>query len=505
VARRHRAFVEATELAMLELDPQGNLLAWNRAAIAMFGHEGADHLGSSWTRLLPEGPERRSGESLMARLRDTGRSLRVELRILPQVGRSLDTEWNFVPLHDEDGRLLGHIVLVEDQTERKRTEASLRQAQKLESLGILAGGIAHDFNNLLTAIMGHADLALGKAGEGGDIARHLRQIESTARRAAELSRQMLAYSGRGPFIVRPLDLSAAVLEMMDLLQASVPKKVKLDMDLAGGLPPVNADPVQMQQALLNLVINAGEAIGDGPGHVIIRTKAETWEAEALAESFPGQVLGPGTYVRLEVEDDGEGMDAETIGRIFDPFFTTKFTGRGLGLSAMLGIARGHRAGIRVESVKGEGTTFMLLFPAGTGPAELSVEAGEPSSSRRLRGEALVVDDEEVVRDLAVLAMEAMGLRVHVAQDGLEAVERARELGHRLHLVLLDLTMPRMGGDEALRHLRDLAPALPVVLMSGYGERETLRGLSDLRPDAFLQKPFRVPELQRLVRSVVGEA
>jgi two-component system cell cycle sensor histidine kinase/response regulator CckA len=503
LARRHRAFVEATGLAMLELDPDGRMLSLNPAAQTMFGYASRESLGGHWMQVLLPPEDRPTAQSLMNHLKETGLPQRADLHLLHKDGRVLETEWHLVPLHDEDGRLLGHTAVVQDQTERKRTETSLRQAQKLESLGILAGGIAHDFNNLLTAILGHVDLALGKAGEGGDIARHLKQVESTARRAAELSRQMLAYSGRGPFVVRPLDLSASVLEMTNLLQASLPKKVKLDMDLAGGLPAVHGDPVQMQQVLLNLVINAGEAIGDQMGHVVIRTRGELWTKESLSATFPGQVLEPGNFVRLEVKDDGMGMDAETIGRIFDPFFTTKFTGRGLGLSAMLGIVRGHHAGIRVDSVKGQGTTFVLLFPAGDGKAAAPEEEIR-STVQRLRGEVLVVDDEEVVRDLAVLALEAMGLRVHVAHDGAEGVERARLLKDQLRMVLLDLTMPRMGGDEVLRHLREMAPGLPVILTSGYGERETLRGLSDLRPEAFLQKPFRVAELQRMVRKTLGE-
>ncbi|HJV22281.1 MAG TPA: response regulator [Holophagaceae bacterium] len=499
--RRHRAFLESTPLAVVDWSPEGVVLGWNPAAERTFGYPAEAILGkAAWDLLLPaEGRAR--GRKLLQQLREHPEPLKFSAQNLHQDGRLLECDWHIAPLHDEDGRLLGFTAMVLDQTERRQSEEALRLAQKLESLGVLAGGIAHDFNNLLTAILGHVDLALGKTDGTHPVAAHLHQIDTTARRAADLSRQMLAYSGRGPFQVTSLDLNRQVREMAGLLSVSVAKKVALEMDLEDPLPTVDADAAQFQQVILNLVTNASEAIGERGGRVRLRTRAANLTAEELAAEFPGQVLAPGPYVRLEVEDDGCGMDAETIGRIFDPFFTTKFTGRGLGLSAMLGIVRGHRAGIRVESRPEQGTTFTLIFPAGEAAPAAEPPRVQPEANS-LSGRVLVVDDEEIVRDLAEIALESLGLEVMLAKDGLEAVAMVELHGPRLDLLLMDLTMPRMDGAEAFRIIRALHPRLPVILTSGYTEAESLRAMAGLQPDAFLQKPFRVPDLQGCVASLL---
>ncbi|MBI3130979.1 MAG: PAS domain S-box protein [Acidobacteria bacterium] len=492
--RRHRAFLESTPLAVVDWNPEGVILGWNPAAERMFGYAAGEILGQAGLELLLPAAGRAWGLKRLEQMRENPEPLNLSAQNLHKDGRILECDWHLSPLHDEDGGLLGFTAMVLDQTERRQSEEALRLAQKLESLGVLAGGIAHDFNNLLTAILGHVDLALGKTDGSHPATPHLNQIDATARRAAELSRQMLAYSGRGPFHVSNLDLNRQVREMAGLLSVSVAKKVVLEVDLEDPLPGVKADAAQFQQVILNLVTNASEAIGERGGRVCVRTRSLRLETEDLASEFPGQVLEPGHYVRLEVSDDGCGMDAETIGRIFDPFFTTKFTGRGLGLSAMLGIVRGHRAGIRVDSRPGQGTTFILIFPAGEeAPAEDA--PAPPPAAHSLAGRVLVVDDEEIVRELACLALEPLGLEVLLAQDGLEAVATVELHGHHLDLLLMDLTMPRMDGAEAFRIIRALHPRLPVILTSGYTEAESLRGMEGLQPEAFLQKPFRVPDLQ----------
>ena len=356
-------------------------------------------------------------------------------------------------------------------------------------------------NNLLTAILGNTEVALNLAQDNAELRVALQRIEATTQRGSDLARQLLAYAGKAHFAIRPLDLNQIILEMGDLLSVSISKKVAIRTDLQPDLPPVEADSAQVQQVVMNLVINASEAIGDKTGTVSLRTRCLTYTKADLVATFPGQVLEPGTYVRLEVEDDGCGMDAETIGRIFDPFFTTKFTGRGLGLSAMLGIVRGHRAGIRVESLPGKGTTFILLFPAGD--VTVTMPTTRPESEQRMTGTILVVDDEGIIRDLARSALEASGFKVLEARDGLEAVELF-QAGQAVDLVLLDMTMPRMGGAEAFRLIRDLAPNVKVLLTSGYTQRESLESLADLPPDGFLQKPFRIKELVNRVRDLLRE-
>ena len=501
--RRYLAFLEATPLGVVEWDPEGRILGWNPAAESIFGYKAEEVLGQPGLELLVPALERERAVRLLEEFREDPRPRVTEVRNLHRDGRILECEWHTAPLHDADGRLLGFTSLVQDFTERRHSEEALRLAQKLESLGVLAGGIAHDFNNLLTAILGHVDLAMGKVGEGHPVVAHLNQIDATARRASELSRQMLAYSGRGPFQVASLDLNQQIREMAGLLSVSIAKKVALRLDLQDPLPRVQADAAQFQQVILNLVTNASEAIGDRGGSVLLRTRTRALDSEALAAEFPGQVLEAGSYIRLEVQDDGCGMDAETIGRIFDPFFTTKFTGRGLGLSAMLGIVRGHRAGIRVESLPGQGTTFVLLFPATEEPAPVETLDLTPEAAP-VKGSVLVVDDEEIVRDLSQMALEAIGLEVLTARDGLEAVAAVELHGPSLRMVLMDLTMPRMDGAEALRIIRAMQPRLPVILTSGYTEQESLRGVEGLDPSAFLQKPFRVPDLQMRVQRMLGE-
>jgi len=501
--RRYQAFLEATPLGVVEWSPEGVVLGWNPAAVAIFGYPPEEALGRRALDFLVPPLERERASRVLEALRDDPGPRVTASRNLHRDGHLLECEWHTAPLHDDDGRLLGFTSVVQDFTERRHSEEALRLAQKLESLGVLAGGIAHDFNNLLTAILGHVDLAMGKVDHVHPVVSHLAQIDATARRASELSRQMLAYSGRGPFQVASLDLNQQIREMTGLLSVSIAKKVTLRLDLQDPLPRVQGDAAQFQQVILNLVTNASEAIGDRGGSVLLRTRAVDLEIEALVGEFPGQVLEPGSYIRLEVQDDGCGMDAETIGRIFDPFFTTKFTGRGLGLSAMLGIVRGHRAGIRVESVPGQGTTFVLLFPATEDAAPVETLDFAPEEAQ-LKGRVLVVDDEEIVRDLSQMALEAIGLEVLTARDGLEAVAAVELHGPTLRTVLMHLTMPRMDGAEALRIIRAMQPRLPVVLTSGYTEQESLRGVEGLDPSAFLQKPFRVPDLQMRVQRMLGE-
>jgi len=499
--QRNRSHLAFTPLAVIETDAAFRVREWNHAAERTFGYTREEILGQDPRLLVP--PEHQAGvdDQRQALLRsDSG--ARTTQENLTRTGQRILCDWYGSALRGEDGRFIGTILLADDVTDRHRAEGALRQTQKLESLGVLAGGIAHDFNNLLTAILGNTELALGRAQGNPLLSAALQRIEAATQRGADLARQLLAYAGKAHFAVRPLDLNALILEMGDLLAVSISKKVAIRTDLQPNLPLVEADSAQFQQVLMNLVTNASEAIGDRTGAVTLRTRSKTYTKPELVAAFPGQLLDPGPYVRLEVQDDGCGMDAETIGRIFDPFFTTKFTGRGLGLSAMLGIVRGHRAGIRVESVQDRGTTFILLFPASAAlaaPAEAESAAQRPAS-----GTVLVVDDEGIIRHLARGALEGVGYRVLEARDGLEAVEIVENSKDRIHLILLDMTMPRMGGAEAFRRIRALAPATRVLLTSGYTQKEALESLADLPPDGFLQKPFRIRELVVQVREILRD-
>ncbi|MBP1626908.1 MAG: sensor histidine kinase response regulator [Holophagaceae bacterium] len=395
----------------------------------------------------------------------------------------------------------GAIAIVEDITATKESEEALRQAQKMESLGILAGGIAHDFNNLLTAILGNLNLAQLQLDQEHPSQAYLANVEQTIQKASDLTRQMLAYSGKGRFIVKPNDLNRIIDEMAKLLRVSIPKKIEVVLDLAPSLPPVLSDAAQIQQVVMNLVTNAADAIGDQTGAIVIRSSQEGLDGNQVPSTQPGKFLAPGPYVRLEVEDNGCGMNPEVVARIFDPFFSTKHTGRGLGLSAMLGILRGHQAGLRIHSIPGKGSRFELFFPASSGSLEEGMPATEAAPSTVKDTRVLLVDDEPMIRETAAMVLTAMGMDVTTGADGEEALESFRT--QPPDLVVLDLTMPRMDGREAFRRMRDLRPEMPIIVCSGYSEQESLQDSLGNAPSAFLPKPYSIKALERIVNEVLA--
>ena len=407
-----------------------------------------------------------------------------------------------VPIRNEQG-LIRHLVgFSRDITQKKQAEAALQQASKLESLGVLAGGIAHDFNNLLTALLGNLNLAQAQLSPDSPAQDFLTNAEKTVLRAAELTKQMLAYSGKGHFVVCPHDLNQVVEEMAHLLHVSISKRITLRFNLRPSLPAVEADAAQIQQVVMNLVTNASDAIGDTEGVITLTTDLQELDQEFLARHLPSQTVRPGRYVVLEASDTGCGMSPEVMARIFDPFFSTKATGRGLGLSAMLGILRGHGAGIEISSQPGCGTTFKLFFPA---TAE-SPGASEPPAEAphgRFSGLGLVVDDEEALRETAAAALRGLGFEVLTARDGVEAVELVQARPQAFHFVLLDLTMPRMDGRQTFQALRHLRPDLCIVLSSGYSEQETLQSFPGQGLAGFIQKPYTLKELGRTVAEAMA--
>ncbi|MBI5949039.1 MAG: PAS domain S-box protein [Chloroflexi bacterium] len=389
------------------------------------------------------------------------------------------------------------------ETERLDLERKLLETQKLESLGVLAGGIAHDFNNLLVAIMGNANLAMMELPPSSPVRPYLEEVETASERAADLARQMLAYSGKGRFVVERVELSAMVQEMGNLLHVSLPKKVALYYNLTAGLPPVEADPTQLRQVIMNLVINGAESIGDNPGRVTVSTGVLHANRAALASAYLSPDLDEGDYVYVDVSDTGSGMDAATKARIFEPFFTTKFTGRGLGLSAVLGIVRRHGGAIKVESEPGEGTTFRLLLPAAPPEAPGPSKEAPATGAAGRTGCVLIADDEPTVRTVTARMLERMGFRVIAAADGEEALELFAANRDEVTLVLLDMTMPRLDGRETVRALHELAPGLPVVLMSGYSEQEAAASFAEGGLAGFIQKPFTFDDVKALVAKVLA--
>jgi len=399
----------------------------------------------------------------------------------------------------------GLAVFGRDVTERKHFNERLQQAQKLESLGVLAGGIAHDFNNLLTGIIGNASVALEELPAGNPVRGSLEAVVKAGERAAILTRQLLAYAGKGRFVIELLDLSGLVREISNLLRASIPRTVQLHLELREDLPCIEGDAAQVQQLIMNLVINAAEAVGEGKTEIVtITTGLERIEQTNIGQTIPADSIRPGRYVALEVRDRGCGMDEETMSRIFDPFFTTKFTGRGLGLAAAMGIVRGHGAALKVESAPGKGSSFKVLFPASEGQPALFQHPGREKNLAG-QGTILVVDDEDAVRYVAKSVLENYGYTVELAENGKEGVEIFRKLGRQISAVLLDMTMPVMSGEEALVHLKRLRPDVPVVLSSGYEEAEATRRFTGKGLAGFVQKPYTAAGLAEKIKTVLEGA
>jgi signal transduction histidine kinase/CheY-like chemotaxis protein len=389
------------------------------------------------------------------------------------------------------------------EQERHRLQGQIQHAQRLESLGVLAGGIAHDFNNLLTGMMGHAGLALEHLDEESTAAGNVRQVELAAQRAAELTAQMLAYSGRGQFVVEVADLSAIMREMAHLLSTVISKKAILEYQLEDGIPPVEADVSQLRQVVMNLITNASDALGEDEGTIFLKTGVIEASDSIVSDIAIQDELEPGRYSYIEVADTGCGMDTELQRKIFDPFFSTKFAGRGLGLAAVMGIVRGHKGAIKVESHLEKGTRFRVLLPVASRPIEPSVSIDSPlPPTSSGTGTILVVDDEDYVRLLAQTILEKRGYEVLAAEDGRQGVEIFRERASDINVVLLDLTMPVMNGREAFAEMRRIRPDARIIVSSGYTESDAIQHFAGSAPSAFIQKPYQPNALSQRIAEVI---
>ncbi len=392
------------------------------------------------------------------------------------------------------------------EEELQKMQQQLQETQKLESLGVLAGGIAHDFNNLLTGVLGNAGLARDRLAEKDPLHDQLRQIEIAATRAAELCQQMLAYAGKGHFVVEPVDLSVLVSDTAKLLDLSVAHRAQLDLRLATDLPSVFADGTQLRQIVMNLVLNAAEAINHSDGVITVTTGRIQIDAELLSSTRIVADLSEGDGVYLEVSDNGCGMDSDTLARVFEPFFTTKFTGRGLGLAAVLGIVRSHHGALDVQSEIGRGTRFRLVLPAYDSPGAAKAGTVSPFPVERAQqGTILVIDDEESVRSVTRDALRRIGYEVVTAEDGRSALDLLQRPMPVFSAVLLDYTMPKLDGAETLRAIQQLRPELPVILMSGFPEAETEKRLEGLTVASFLPKPFNISLLRKCVEQTIEKA
>jgi two-component system cell cycle sensor histidine kinase/response regulator CckA len=469
----------------------GRLLWANAEVVKVTGWTLEDLQREDWlSRMIPGEQQQAEVTAFMAEA--DGRTWK-DVRVGTKDGETLETSWCNVRL--SDGRLLG---IGKDTS----LDGRLRQAQKMESLGVLAGGIAHDFNNLLVGILGNASVAREDADPSSTLGQALSDIEAAARRAADLTRQLLAYAGKGRLVVEVIALAPLVREMSSLLASAISKKARLRVEIEEGLPAVRADATELRQVLMNLILNASDALGNGEGEIAVRVETRECSEEWLRRTVHADIP-PGRYVFASVRDTGCGMSADVRARIFEPFFTTKFAGRGLGLASTLGIIRSHGGALAVTTELGRGSTFEMLLPAlsaavpSTEPQPAVKRVREPLAHETL----LVVDDEAAVRSLVRRVLERHGFQVALAADGRKALRLFDEAAGAIHVVLLDLTMPLLSGEETLAALRAVAPDVKVVLMSDYDREDALARVGSVV--AFVRKPFAPVDLVTAMRDVLA--
>lgn len=370
-------------------------------------------------------------------------------------------------------------------------ETNLQHTQKLETLGILASGIAHDFNNLLVTILGNADLALLKLSSDSPLYHSIENIKKASLRASGLTNQMLAYSGKGSFIVEPIDLNILVDEMAHLLKVSISKNVTLKFSFAENLPTIEADTAQIRQVVMNLITNASEAIGENIGSITIKTGVTNAEKKQISD----ENLNRGKYVYIEISDTGCGIDEKTKVKIFDPFFTTKLTGRGLGLSVVHENVLGHKGSINVASEPDKGTVFTVYFPFSGKPLKVAEEEVLPSDEILIEGGGiLVIDDEQDVLEVVKTMLETTDFKVYTVSSGREGIEFFRTNADNIDIILMDITMPNMNGEVAFREIRKISADVPVILSSGYSEHDVKQQFTEKCTADFIQKPYQIKTL-----------
>jgi two-component system cell cycle sensor histidine kinase/response regulator CckA len=504
---RDAHFLSNVDDALVVCDLAGNITFWNHGAEKIFGWTEAEVLGKSFQSFF--------NPTVAAAIRRNfaavadGDQWSGEWTDRRKDGARVTLDSRISRYLDRSGKPAGIFTISRDITSRKAQEkerialdARLQHMQKLESLGVLAGGIAHDFNNLLTGILGHASLLAMDLPDNDPMAASVTAIEQSALRAAALCQQMLAYAGRGKFVIEPVSINEIVRDTSKLIETSIAKETKIEFNLRDDIPSVRADSTQLRQVVMNLVINAVESLGADGGRVAVSTGVLHASRAMLDAAILGHERNAGTYVFLEVSDTGCGIQPDHMRRIFEPFFSTKFTGRGLGLAAVLGIVRSHDGSLSVSSDPGTGTTFRILLPPSTQPAADRIEEpGSPFVSSA--GTILVIDDERFVREAAVSILGKSGCTIESASGGQEGISIFEGNPDRYDVVLLDLTMPGMHGVEVLTHIRAIRPKQPVIVMSGFTADEAAHRFDGEVPDAFLEKPFRAAKLLSIIDEFVS--
>lgn len=509
-----RAHVENSFDVIFTLDAAGTFVFVSPAWERHFGYPVSEVLGKSFAPVVHPDDVQPCIEYL-TQILSTGQSGTSPIyRVKCSDGSYRSFVANGMPYMDTKGQLLfigvGHDVTAQlkEEEDRLEFERQLLHTQKLESLGVLAGGIAHDFNNLLLTILGNVELAALKIEPKSSAHRLLDQAMMAARRAADLTSRLLAYSGKGVYVISRLNLNDLVNENASLFRTAVSRTISIEMSPSPHLPDVMGDSAQIQQVIMNLITNASEAIEIQSGRIRISTGQQTYDRASLSASRLEEKPAPGHFVYLEVSDNGTGMSEQVQQRIFDPFFTTKFAGRGLGMSAVLGIVKAHSGALFLDSSPGGGTTIRVIFPASGTCA--SPEPLPPVTSRAvtkvlsLSGTVLIVDDEKSVLKICVSMVKHCGMATITATDGAEAVTIFRAHSNEIDLVLMDLTMPNMDGVAAMLELRRIQPDVRIILSSGFNEQELDERIRNQNPSGFIRKPYSLKNLEAELRRVLHE-
>ncbi len=502
--QRYRELTDLLPQTVFELDLKGNFIFVNRYAYEVTGYTPEDvRKGFNVLQIIaPE--DREKATNNMKEVLTTGRPGGCEYTVLKKDGTRFPVISYSSPIiiEGKPAGLRGIVVDITEQKnaeeERRKLEVQLLQTQKLESLGILAGGIAHDFNNILTGILGYADLALMETAKDSPVKEYIQQLVISSRRAADLTKQMLAYSGMGKFLIRPVNLSEVVKNMSKLVEVSVSKKCLLTYNLPEDLPIIEGDIAQIQQVIMNLIINASEAIGDNNGDITIRTGIINYDRICVSDIM-AKNLQKKDYVYLEIKDTGSGITEEIQNKIFDPFFTTKFTGRGLGLAAVIGIVRGHHGTITVSSQPGYGSTFTVFLPVSE---KFEITCTDRDRNSHIKDTVMVIDDEQTVLSVAEAMLKKLDFNVLTENDSRKTVELFNNNKDKISLVILDMTMPYMDGSEVFKQLKSIKPDVKVILTSGYNEQAAINHFTEKELAGFIQKPYSVEELKKVIEKVI---
>jgi len=503
---KFRAFFEQGYYLAGVMDLDGTLTDVNNTALQFSGAVKEEVIGkpfwdTPWWSHSPEIQEKlRLGVMSAAK----GELVSFETTHITQGGALHYIDFSLRPVKDPSGTVIFLVPEGRDITVHKKNvedrlnlERQLLHTQKLESLGILSGGIAHDFNNLLHAMLGNLDLALMRLPEDAPASKNINQAINAGKHAAQLTNMMLAYSGKGLFVIKPLCLTRLMEENATMLHAAIPRSITLEQRLDHSLPVIKADAGQLQQVIMNLITNAAEAIGDVAGTITLSTGAGEFDQSALNNSRLDEKAAAGRYAWLEVRDTGCGMNEETLHKLFEPFFTTKFTGRGLGMSAVLGIIRAHKGAFLVKSAPGDGSTIKVLFPvAGSQTAETVpvIELAPVQEQTGNPARILIVDDEDIIREVSAAMLKELGYETLSASSGEEALALFRDECDDIDIVLLDQVMPNMDGVTVLKELRSIRPDIKVLLASGFSQKEVSERFSGLVLNGFIPKPYTLETL-----------